>query len=165
MTARLDENIEKARRHLARFERAPLEHFIDGAFRPAASGELFDDFAPVDGLRLGRIAAGDARDVDLAAAAAARAFPAWRDLPGAERRRLLHRIADAVEARAEETLEFCGLLVLIYTQLMLLSTRVSEARLQLRFGPRSSAAGERSLDHNADSRRAPSRYPSAASRP
>ena len=65
----------------------------------------------------------------------------------------------------EETLEFCGLLVLIYTQLMLLSTRVSEARLQLRFGPRSRAAGERSLDHNADSRRAPSRYPSAASRP
>ncbi len=102
MTARLNENIEKARRHLARFERAPLEHFIDGGFRPAVSGELFDDFAPVDGLRLGRVAAGDARDIDLAAAAAARAFPAWRDLPGAERRRLLHRIADAIEARAEE---------------------------------------------------------------
>ena len=30
------------------------------------------------------------------------AFPAWRALPGAKRRAILHAIADAIEARAEE---------------------------------------------------------------
>jgi len=102
MSERLNENIEKARVHLARFERAPLEHFIDGGWRASVGAETFESFAPVDGRPLGRVAAGDARDIDSAAAAAARAFPAWRDVPGAERRRLLHRIADAIEARAEE---------------------------------------------------------------
>src|SRR5690606_4939868 len=42
------------------------------------------------------------RAFDAAASAASRAFPAWREVPGAERRRLLHRIADGIEARAEE---------------------------------------------------------------
>ena len=51
---------------------------------------------------LATVAAGDAADVAAAAEAAQRAFPAWRDLPGGERRDLLHGIADAIEARAEE---------------------------------------------------------------
>ena len=51
---------------------------------------------------LAQVAAGDAADVAAAATAAQRAFPAWRDLPGSERRDLLHDVADAIEARAEE---------------------------------------------------------------
>ena len=51
---------------------------------------------------LATVAAGDAADVAAAATAAQRAFPAWRDVPGGERRDLLHNVADAIEARAEE---------------------------------------------------------------
>ena len=102
MSERLNENLKKARAHLARFEQKPLEHLIDGELRPAESGETFDVFTPVDGSMLCRAAAGGPRDVDAAAAAASRAFPEWREVPGAERRRLLHRIADAIEERAEE---------------------------------------------------------------
>jgi len=43
-----------------------------------------------------------APEIDRAARAAAAAFPAWRDLPGAKRRKVLHAVADAIEARAEE---------------------------------------------------------------
>ncbi len=102
MSERLNENLEKAARHLERFAHGTLGHFIDGASRPSVSGETFETYAPFDWRTLGRVAAGDAADIDLAAAAAARAFPAWRDMPGGERRRLLHRIADAIEARADE---------------------------------------------------------------
>ncbi len=41
-------------------------------------------------------------DVDAAMAAAAAAFPAWRDATPSTRQKLLLKIADAVEARAEE---------------------------------------------------------------
>jgi len=102
MSERLNENLDKATRYLERFAHGMLGHFIDGASRPSASGETFETFAPIDGRPLGRVAAGDASDIDLAAKAAARAFPAWRNVPGGERRRLLHRIADAIEARADE---------------------------------------------------------------
>lgn len=102
MSERLNENIEKASKYLERFKRARLDHFIDGVPCPPASGETFETFAPVDGSLLGRVASGDGRDVAAACDAAARAFPEWRSVPGHERRRVLHRIADAIEARAEE---------------------------------------------------------------
>jgi acyl-CoA reductase-like NAD-dependent aldehyde dehydrogenase len=51
---------------------------------------------------LGSVAAGDAQDIDRAAAAAKAAFPGWRGMAGDKRRALLHRVADAIEARGEE---------------------------------------------------------------
>ncbi len=95
-------NRAKAERYLARFEGAPVGHFIDGAAAAGVSGETFEDHTPVDGRLLARVSAGGAANVDAAAGAAARAFPAWRDVPGAERRRVLHALAGAIEARAEE---------------------------------------------------------------
>jgi 5-carboxymethyl-2-hydroxymuconic-semialdehyde dehydrogenase len=95
-------NLHKAEGYLARFAGEPTEHFIGGAPRRGASGEHFENRSPVDDAVLGRVAAGSAADVDTAASAAEEAFPAWRDLAGADRRRLLHGIADAIEARAEE---------------------------------------------------------------
>ena len=44
----------------------------------------------------------EAADVELAVAAAKRAFPAWSATPAAERSRILVRLADALEARLEE---------------------------------------------------------------
>jgi 5-carboxymethyl-2-hydroxymuconic-semialdehyde dehydrogenase len=98
----LETNVANAERYLARYAQDGVQHFIDGAPRASVSGRTFETRTPVDERVLAQVAAGDAADVDAASRAAARAFPAWRDLPGADRRALLHRIADAIEARAEE---------------------------------------------------------------
>lgn len=76
--------------------------FIDGQFVPAAGGGTLDVVSPRDGSLLTRIAAAEAEDVDRAVAAARRAFPAWAGLAAAERGRLLLKLADAIEANAEE---------------------------------------------------------------
>jgi 5-carboxymethyl-2-hydroxymuconic-semialdehyde dehydrogenase len=96
------DNVANGERYLERFARHGVQHFIDGAAVPARSGRTFDTCSPVDDRVLARVAQGDAADVGAAAAAAERAFPKWRALPGAERRDLLHTIADAIEARADE---------------------------------------------------------------
>ena len=51
---------------------------------------------------IGTVPAGEARDVDLAVAAAREAFPAWAATPAAERARLLVAVADGLEARSDE---------------------------------------------------------------
>jgi len=76
--------------------------FIDGRFVPAIKGGEIDVMSPADGSLLTRIAAAEAEDVDLAVAAAQRAFPAWAALSPADRGRLLLKLADAIEANAEE---------------------------------------------------------------
>jgi 5-carboxymethyl-2-hydroxymuconic-semialdehyde dehydrogenase len=102
MSAALQSNLDKCERYLARFRGDTVGHFIDGAARASASGRTFETRSPLDDRVLAAVAEGDAEDVDAAARAAERAFPAWRDVSGAERRDLLHAIADAIEARAEE---------------------------------------------------------------
>lgn len=76
--------------------------FIDGRFVPALSGATIEVLSPHDGSLITHIAAADAEDVDLAVAAAKRAFPAWAALSGAERGRLLLKLADKIEENAEE---------------------------------------------------------------
>jgi acyl-CoA reductase-like NAD-dependent aldehyde dehydrogenase len=78
--------------------------FIDGAFRPAASGATFDKVSPVDGRVLARVAAGDAADVDAAVASARRAFQSgvWSCMPPRERKGVLLRFAAAIREHAEE---------------------------------------------------------------
>ncbi len=95
-------NVANAERYLERFRSTGVQHFIDGAPRAAISGRTFETRTPIDDRMLATVAAGGVDDIDAAATAARRAFPAWRDLPGTERRDLLHGIADAIEARAEE---------------------------------------------------------------
>jgi 5-carboxymethyl-2-hydroxymuconic-semialdehyde dehydrogenase len=102
MTEVLDRNLERARTYLERFAAAPLQHHIGGRPDTGRSSTLFDNRTPVDDSLLGQVTAGNAADIDAAAAAASAAFTAWRGLPGGERRRLLHGIADAIEAQAEE---------------------------------------------------------------
>jgi len=101
MSNDLESNLARAEGYLDRFRREPLGHFIDGRLR-AVAGETFENRSPIDMRSLGQIAAGTAADVDEAARAAATAFPVWRRLGGDARRRLLHAIADAIEARADE---------------------------------------------------------------
>jgi 5-carboxymethyl-2-hydroxymuconic-semialdehyde dehydrogenase len=101
-TSSLAANLDKAGGYLAQFKGAPVAHFIAGARTSAKSGKTFDTLSPVDNTPLAQVAAGDAADINAAAKAAMAAFPAWRAVPGAKRRAILHAIADAIEARAEE---------------------------------------------------------------
>lgn len=95
-------NLARAEGYLARFRNDGVLNHIAGQPRPALDGETFETITPVDLSPLARVARSKAADVDAAAKAAKAAFPAWRAMPGDERRAILHRIADAIEARAEE---------------------------------------------------------------
>lgn len=75
--------------------------FIGGRFVDAADGATIGVLNPHDGSRLADVAEAKAEDVDRAVDAAAAAFPAWRDMPAAERGRLLLKLADRIEADAE----------------------------------------------------------------
>ena len=95
-------NRKRALDHLARFRERPLGHFIDGQPTDGAGGEAFDILDPSTGDVLGQALAGTASDIDAAAEAAKRAFGAWSQTSGKERGRVLHAIADAIVARADE---------------------------------------------------------------
>ncbi|MEX1168996.1 MAG: aldehyde dehydrogenase [Chloroflexota bacterium] len=78
--------------------------FIDGAFRPAQSGARFKTENPATGQPLAEVAAGDAADIDLAVLAARRAFDdgRWSRRSPADRKRVLLRFADLIEANQDE---------------------------------------------------------------
>jgi len=102
MTEPLQDNRAKAADVLARFASGVLGHHIAGEARAGQSGDSFENRAPADDAPLGRVAAGGIADIDAAASAAQAAFGGWRRLGGGARRALLHAVADAIEARAEE---------------------------------------------------------------
>lgn len=78
-----------------------IRHFIDGAFVDSVDGSTFEVLDPVTNETYASAAAGKAADVDRAVAAARRAFTTgpWPRLLPRDRSRVLHRIADLVEAR------------------------------------------------------------------
>lgn len=78
------------------------ELFINGKFVPAQKGGTIDVLNPANGTLITKIAAAEAEDVDIAVAAAKKAFPAWAATPAAERGRLLLKLADLIEKHAEE---------------------------------------------------------------
>src|SRR6201999_1638645 len=64
--------------------------------------KLFDDFDPYRGTVVAQVPAGTRADAARAVDAAAAAFPAWADLPPAEKQALFLKAADIVERRAAE---------------------------------------------------------------
>jgi 5-carboxymethyl-2-hydroxymuconic-semialdehyde dehydrogenase len=95
-------NIARAAGYLKRFRDQPLGHFIAGKAERGSSRDLFDNVSPVDSRVINQVVAGDGQDVHAAAIAAQNAFPAWRTKSGDERRAILHKVADLIEARREE---------------------------------------------------------------
>ncbi|HXD54607.1 MAG TPA: aldehyde dehydrogenase family protein [Solirubrobacteraceae bacterium] len=77
---------------------------IGGEHLDAADGRTFTTVDPATGLEIAEVAQGGAEDVDRAVAAARQAFESgpWGSMPAAGRERLMHALADALEARAEE---------------------------------------------------------------
>jgi len=75
-------------------------HFING--KRVASDDTFTNTSPIDGSNLGEIARGGQHEVDLAVAAARKAFPGWAATSPQDRAAILHKIADLVEERVSE---------------------------------------------------------------
>ncbi|MEM7211905.1 MAG: 5-carboxymethyl-2-hydroxymuconate semialdehyde dehydrogenase [Pseudomonadota bacterium] len=100
----LEQNVAKLQGYLQRFRDGGIQHRIAG--ETVGSSDTFTTSSPVDGSHICDVARGGAAEIDRAAQAAKAAFPAWRDFPAAERKKVLHRIADAIVERAEE-IAFC----------------------------------------------------------
>ena len=79
--------------------------FIDGEFVDALDGGKIEVLNPFDNSRLAEVEEAREADVDRAVAAAGAAFPAWSRMDAADRGQILLRLADLIEARAEELIE------------------------------------------------------------
>lgn len=88
----------------ADFMARPHKHLIDGAWRDSLSGKTFAVTNPANGQVIAHVAEGDAGDVDLAVKAARRAFDggSWEKVSAPERTKLMWRLAELLEANADE---------------------------------------------------------------
>ncbi len=104
-------NIAIAKPKLGRDSKAFLakKHrmFIDGKWVEAKSGQTFPVEDPATQETIGQVPAGDKADIDLAVAAARRAFEgkAWSRMLPADRAKLVWRIGDLLEKHADEFAE------------------------------------------------------------
>lgn len=97
----LDDNIAKLDGFLGRFRKTGILNRIAGQ-DAAGDGGVFQNSSPVDKSLICDVAHGTAVDIDAAANAAHNAFAAWRDMPALQRKKILIKIAEGIEARAEE---------------------------------------------------------------
>jgi betaine-aldehyde dehydrogenase len=79
-----------------------LRNFVDGEYVDTVSGHTSDIIDPSTGDVIALAPISEGADVDRAMQAAERAFEVWRDATPSARQRALLRIADAIEARADE---------------------------------------------------------------
>lgn len=79
-----------------------LRNYINGEFRDAADGRTIEVVNPATGEAYATSPLSGQADIDAAMEAAAAAFPAWRDTTPAERQKVMLKIADAFEERAED---------------------------------------------------------------
>lgn len=76
---------------------------IDGQF-VSPQGERWPVYNPATERVIATVGGGSAEQVDAAVAAARAAFPGWAALPGEQRSRHIHRLADVLEAAADQLL-------------------------------------------------------------
>src|SRR5438132_6523783 len=79
-----------------------IQNFIDGQFVDPVGGKYLDNTEPATGRPYSQVADSDTRDVDLAVAAAEKAFAGWSQTAAADRSRILLRIADLIERDLEK---------------------------------------------------------------
>ena len=94
-------------RHATGFLGRNAKMLIDGKMVGAASGKTFPVYNPATGTLIANVPEGDKADVDLAVAAARRAFDSgrWSAVSPSERGKLLWRLADLIERDLEELAE------------------------------------------------------------
>jgi phenylacetaldehyde dehydrogenase len=93
----VDENV-------SRFVAKTRQMLINGKWINAASGKCFPTYNPATGEVLAQVAEGDKEDIDRAVAAARAAFDRgpWKKFTPSERGRIVWKLADLLEKRAEE---------------------------------------------------------------
>src|SRR6202140_327555 len=79
-----------------------IRNSIEGQFVDPVGGKYLDNIEPATGKPYSQVADSDVRDIDLAVAAAEKAFAAWSRTPAADRSRILLRIADLIERDLEK---------------------------------------------------------------
>ncbi|MBL7794741.1 MAG: aldehyde dehydrogenase family protein, partial [Saprospiraceae bacterium] len=79
-----------------------IQNYIGGAMTAPVSGDYLDNYEPATGQVYSHIPDSDERDVDLAVAAAARAFPEWSTWGEQRRYECLMRVAELIAERREE---------------------------------------------------------------
>ena len=87
-----------------------IQHFIGGKFVDSIDGDTFDVIEPVSNEVYIKSASAKPADVDLAVAAAKKAFDQgpWPKMLPRERSRILHKVADIVESRDAVLAELGG---------------------------------------------------------
>src|SRR6266699_3161144 len=93
-------------RHMLRPPAEPYRYhmLINGQWVEAASGQRYRRESPAHGVAVGDYPLADAVDTDAAVAAARRAFDEgpWPHMQGAERARILYRVAEAIRAAKDD---------------------------------------------------------------
>ena len=79
-----------------------IRNFINGEFVEPIGGRYLDNVEPATGKPYSQVADSDAHDVDLAVAAAEKAFRDWSKKTATERSNLLLRIAELIERDLEK---------------------------------------------------------------
>lgn len=84
--------------------RTPVRHqlFINGQFVNAESGETLATLNPHDNSIITEVSMAGKADIDKAVSAAEKAFPTWSRMSAMDRGRILLKLADLIEANAEE---------------------------------------------------------------
>jgi succinate-semialdehyde dehydrogenase / glutarate-semialdehyde dehydrogenase len=76
--------------------------FINGEWQDAAEGRSLAVFNPATGKEIGRVAQAGKSDLDRALAAAQKGFETWRDMPAADRAKIMRKAASLIRERAAE---------------------------------------------------------------
>ncbi|MEP6526472.1 MAG: aldehyde dehydrogenase family protein, partial [Nocardioidaceae bacterium] len=82
-----------------------LRNFINGESVEPADGRTSEVVNPVNGKAYATAPVSRAEDVDRAIQAADKAFESWRDTTPSQRQSALLKLADAMEARADDIVE------------------------------------------------------------
>src|SRR3954462_482768 len=83
-------------------EHNKIRNFIEGQFVEPIGGKYLDNIEPATGKPYSLVPDSDERDVELAVAAAEKAFAAWSKTSAENRSRILLRIADLIERDLEK---------------------------------------------------------------
>src|SRR4051812_2405384 len=90
-----------------KFQFDKVRNYIGGEWVESTSKEYVTVTNPATGEVLGSVPNGTAADVDAAVKAAKAAFPTWREVPVANRARLLFDLRNVMESHFEELCELC----------------------------------------------------------
>ena len=83
----------------------PIPNFVAGRWTDATASESLPLSNPATGESLGRVPLSSREDTAAAVAAAARAFPSWREVPAVERIQVLFRLKALLEQQLDELAE------------------------------------------------------------